>query len=42
LDEGLGAYVLVLDTEGLEPGEYGVTIPIGAGETVSFTVEVEG
>jgi len=41
-DEGLGAYVLVLDTGGLEAGGYTVTIPLGTGEVASFTLEVEG
>jgi len=41
-DEGLGAYVLLFDTGGLEVGEYEVTVPTGAGETeaASFTAEV--
>jgi len=39
-EEGLGTYVLLLDTGGLEVGEYVVTIPIGTGEAALFTVEV--
>ena len=41
-DDVLGGYVLLLDTEGLEVGEYEVVVPIGAGETekAAFTVGV--
>ena len=35
-----GTYTLSLDTKGLPPGEYKVTLPLGSGEQVEFTVEV--
>ena len=41
-DERLGAYVLMLDTGGLEPGVYEVKIPLGTGGVARFSLEVEG
>ncbi|MFC2106117.1 Ig-like domain-containing protein [Candidatus Bipolaricaulota bacterium] len=39
-DEAAGIYVLLVDTEGLTPGEYRMMIPLGNGETVELTIEV--
>jgi len=39
-DEGAGQCGLLLDTEGLTPGEYRLIIPLGSGETVELTIEV--
>ena len=40
-NENSGQYVLLVDTTGLGLGEYRLTIPLGGGETVELTIEVE-
>ncbi|MFC2108865.1 Ig-like domain-containing protein, partial [Candidatus Bipolaricaulota bacterium] len=39
-DESAGQYILLVDTLGLRPGEYLLTLPLGNGETVELTIEI--